>query len=121
MKQTWKTFTLTVKRQAIRDMKALVAKGTSVSRARKLIGDQKHLRVTPNTIYNWERALTGSTTQTRGLNAKPIVRSNGPIATINGTTKAHVTSVNLHVPGKGNITLDHDLLQNIAQLAGHVS
>ena len=119
MKRTWKrSFTLTVKRQAIKDMKALVARGTSVSRARKIVADQKHLRVTPNTIYNWERALTGKSTQTKGLQ---VIASSDITPTTNGNVTPHITSVNLHVPGKGNITLDHDLLQNIAQLAGHVS
>ena len=119
MKQTWKTFTLTVKRQAVKDMKALVAKGTSVSRARKLVGDMKHLRVTPNTIYNWERALTGRTTQSKGLRVTPSETS--IIIPTNGATKPHITSVNLHVPGKGNITLDHKLLTDISRLAGFTS
>ena len=119
MKQVWKTFTLTVKRQAVRDMKALVADGNTVSKARLIIG--KQLGVTSNTIYNWERALTGKTTQTKGLNTKSIVRSNGPIAHINGATKPHITSVSLHIPGKGNITLDHELLTNISRLAGFAS
>ena len=123
MKKTWKTFTLTVKRQAIRDMKALVAKGKSVSAARKTVGNQPHLKVTPNTIYNWERTLTGKSTQSDGLLRAPIVvRSNGNIAQpTNGTTRTHVTSIDLHVPGKGNITLDHELLNHIARLAGHTS
>ena len=117
MKQTWRTFALTVKRAAIRDMKALVAKGTSVSKARKLIADQRHLRVTPNTIYNWERKLTGKSTQSKGLQVTPEVHS---LSLTNGTVKTRITGVNLHVPGKGNITLDHETLQNIAQLAGHI-
>tara|TARA_Y100000310_G_scaffold341755_1_gene441951 strand:- start:434 stop:796 length:363 start_codon:yes stop_codon:yes gene_type:complete len=119
MKQTWKTFTLTVKRQAIRDMKALVAQGNSVSRARKLVADQKHLRVTPNTIYNWERALTGKSTQTKGLRVAPTTEVQS-IPLTNNIVKTRITGVNLHVPGKGSITLDHDTLQHIAQLAGHI-
>ena len=99
MKKTWRTFTLTVKRQAIKDMKALVAKGVSVSSARKRIGGLPHLKVTPNTIYNWERKLTGKTTQSDGLLRTPVV-----VQSTNGATKPHVTSVDLHVPGKGNIT-----------------
>ena len=122
MKKTWKTFTLTVKRQAIRDMKALVAKGKSVSKARKIIGDQKHLNVTPNTIYNWERQLTGKSTQSKGLNAVPVTRVQiSETLSGNGTPRPHITSVNLHVPGKGNITLDHELLTNISRLAGFIS
>ena len=119
MKKAWKTFTLTVKRQAIRDMKALVAKGRSVSAARKAIGQQKHLRVTPNTIYNWERLLTGRTTQSTGLAVTPKVNVSNNVID-NGLTTPRITSVNLHVPGKGNITLDHKLISQIAQLTGHV-
>ena len=115
MKQTWKTYTLTVKRQAIRDLKALVAKGISISRARKTIADSMKPRVTSSTIYNWERKLTGKSMQTKGL---PVASANNRS---NGSTKPHVTSVNLHVPGKGNVTLDNTLLQHIARLAGHTS
>ena len=116
MKQAWKTFTLTVKRQAIRDMKALVAKGKSVSKARQLVG--KTLDVTSSTIYNWERALTG-----KAIPSNALTTSNTTVVEVkrNGTTKPHITSVNLHVPGKGNITLDHELLANISRLAGFVS
>ena len=34
-------------------------------------------------------------------------------------SRVHITSVNLHVPGKGNITLDHELLNHISKLAGY--
>ena len=114
MKQTYKVFTLTQKRQAVRDMKALVAKGISVSRARKTIGDG--LNVTPNTIYNWERKLTGTATRSIGLKADNVKHTHN-----NGITRPHITSVNLHVPGKGNITLDNQLLTQISRLAGFTS
>ena len=117
MKKTWKVFTLTKKREAIKDIRDLIAKGNSVTRARLLVG--RTLGVTPNTIYNWERALTGRTTQSKGLRVTPSETS--IIIPTNGATKPHITSVNLHVPGKGNITLDHELLSNISRLAGFVS
>ena len=60
-----KNITLTQKRKAIKDVKSLVAKGNTVSKARLLVG--RTIGVTPNTIYNWERKLTGKTTQTKGL------------------------------------------------------
>ena len=106
-RNTYKVFTLTQKRQAIRDMKALVSKGDSVSSARKTVGNG--LDVTPNTIYNWERKLTGRST----ISLKSDVHSN------NGITRPHITSVNLHVPGKGDITLDNQLLNHISKLAGY--
>ena len=117
MKQTWKTYTLKTKRNAIKEMKQLVAQGQTVSKARLSIG--RKLDVTPNTIYNWERKLTGKTTQSKGLPTLSSTRNT--IVKANGITKPHITSVNLHVPGKGTITLDHDLLKNISQLAGFVS
>ena len=120
MKKAWKTFTQTVKRQAVRDMKALVAKGNTVSKARLTVG--RALGVTPNTIYNWERSLTGKVTRSNALTKSVTMRSNGPIVThLDGIIKPHITSVNLHVPGKGNITLDHELLSNISKLAGFIN
>ena len=121
MKRTWKEFTLTKKRTAIRDMKALVAEGNSVSRARLLVG--RLIGVTPNTIYNWERKLTGKSTKSKVMIA---TISTPKINTIvhkasNNVAKPHITGVNLHVPGKGNITLDHELLTNISRLAGFTS
>ena len=120
MKRTWKIFTDKVKRIAIKDVKTLVANGMSVSRARKQVGDQKHLRVTPSSIYNWERLLTGKSTQTKGLRVAPTTKVQPLPLTNNSILKTRITGVNLHVPGKGNITLDHDTLQHIAQLAGHI-
>ena len=37
----------------------------------------------------------------------------------NNTPKVHVTSVDLHVPGKGTVKLDHELLNHISKLAGY--
>jgi len=117
MKKTWKVFTLTQKRTAIRDMKALVAKGNSVSRARLLVG--RVLGVTPNTIYNWERKLTGKSTKSKVIT--PKIKTTVHKVSTNNIARAHITGVNLHVPGKGNITLDHELLTNISRLAGFTS
>ena len=117
-----KNITLTQKRKAIKDVKHLVAKGNTVSRARLLVG--RTLGVTANTVYNWERKFTGKTTRTKGLNAVNSVPTKTAIITRlsnNGTDKPRITSINLHIPGKGNITLDHNMLNKIAQLAGHVS
>jgi hypothetical protein len=118
MKRTWKSFTDKVKRIAIKDLRTLVANGMSVSRARKQVGDQKHLRVTPSSIYNWERQLTGKSTQTKGLRVAPTNKV--ALLPTNSIVKTRITGVQLYVPGKGNITLDHDTLQHIAQLAGHI-
>ena len=115
--KTRKVFTLTQKRQAIRDMRALVAKGNSVSRARLLVG--RTLEVSANTIYYWESKMYGKTTQSKVIT--PKIKTTVHKASTNNIAKAHITGVNLHVPGKGNITLDHELLTNISRLAGFTS
>ena len=125
MKKTWKVFTLTQKRTAIRDMKALVAKGNSVSRARLLIG--RVLGVTPNTIYNWERKLTGKSTKSKVMNRTMKTPNSVPrVSTIvhktsNNIAKPHITGVNLHIPGTGNVTLDNKTLKHISIIAGFTS
>ena len=113
MKGTSRMFTLTQKRQAIKDVRSLMAKGRSVTKARTVIGRQ--LEVTPSTLYNWQRALDGEVTTT---NTTTVTRSNGPIANL---PKAHITSVNLYIPGKGDVTLDHELLHSISRLAVHAN
>ena len=113
MKRTWKMFTVTKKRQAIKDVRTLVSKDISVSKARQTVG--KALGVTPNTLYTWERSLTGETTQDRTVRSTPVLMHN------NGNARPHITSVNLHIPGQGEITLDHELLTNISRLAGFTS
>ena len=107
-----KNITLTQKRKAIRDVKSLVAKGNTVSKARLLVG--RILDVVPATLYNWERKLTGKTTQTKGLAVTSKTTLNGT----NTVTKPRITGVNMHIPGKGDITLDHEMLVNISRLAG---
>ena len=108
--KTRKVFTLTQKRTAIKDMRSLVAKGNSVSKARILVA--RTLDVSPNTIYYWEKKLYGDIT--RKVGTMTVTRTNH-------IAKPHITGVNLHVPGKGNITLDHELLTNISRLAGFTS
>ena len=70
------------------------------------------LDVSPNTIYYWEKKLYGDIT--RKVGTVTVTRTNH-------IAKPHITGVNLHVPGKGNITLDHELLTNISRLAGFTS
>ena len=110
-----KNITLTQKRKAIRDVKSLVVKGNTVSKARLLVG--RTLDVTPATIYNWERKLTGKTTQTKGLAVTSRTILNGT----SNITRPRITSVSMHIPGKGDITLDSTLLNHISKLAGYTS
>ena len=115
--KTRKVFTLTQKRTAIKDMRSLVAKGNSVSKARQLVA--RTLNVSPNTIYYWENKLYGKTTRSRVIT--PKIKTTVHKVSTNNIARAHITGVNLHVPGKGNITLDHELLTNISRLAGFTS
>jgi len=111
MKRTWKTFTTPVKRKAVKDVASLVAKGKSLSAARKLVSRQTHLQVTPNTLYNWERQLI----PTREVK---LTTTHLPLG---GGDKTRITGMNFFIPGIGNITLDHSTLQHIAQLTKYTS
>ena len=102
---------------AATELRALVAKDKSASKARLLVSHK--IGVSPTTIYNWEKEIFGKIIQSKGspVSKKQIHRA----LSNNGITKPHITSVNLHVPGKGEITLDHELLSHISRLAGFVS
>jgi hypothetical protein len=41
------------------------------------------------------------------------------IHTADNVHQVHITSVDLHVPGKGIVKLDHQLLTHISKLAGY--
>jgi hypothetical protein len=101
-RKTRRTFTDAQKRGLVNEVTTLIAQGYNVTEARSKVA-LKH-RTTPISLARWSKNIT-----------KNIVR------TSNGTTMPRITSVNLHVPGKGNVTLDDTLLKHIAQLAGHVS
>ena len=102
-RKTRRTFTDAQKRGLVNEVTTLVAQGINITEARSKIA-LKH-KTTPVSLARWSKDITISTTTITGRT--------------NNTPKVHVTSVDLHVPGKGNITLNHELLNHISKLAGY--
>ena len=112
MKRTWKVLSDSVKREACKDVRLLMTKGHSVSKARAIVAQD--LDVRPNSLYNWGVKFnllpiqhSRTTTSTR---ATTLTNST------NGTSMPHIVSIGLNIPGKGHVTLDHTLLGQIAQI-----
>ena len=101
-----KTFTDAQKRGLVNEVIILLNQGVKLTQARLEVA-RKH-KTTPISLARWSKDIT-----TDIVNTQP--------KRTNGISKVHVTSVNLHVPGKGNITLDHELLNHISKLAGYTS
>ena len=102
-RKTRRTFTDAQKRGLVNEVTTLVAQGINITEARSKIA-LKH-KTTPVSLARWTKDMAISTTTITGRT--------------NNIPKVHVTSVDLHVPGKGNITLDHELLNHISKLAGY--
>jgi len=81
----------------------LVTRGHNLTEARSKVASIH--KTTPISLARWSKDIAISTTTITGRT--------------NNIPKVHVTSVDLHVPGKGNITLDHELLNHISKLAGY--
>jgi len=103
-RKTRRTFTDAQKRGLVNEVTTLITQGNNITEARSKIA-LKH-KTTPISLARWSKDIT-----TDVVNTQP--------KRTNGISKVHVTSVNLHVPGKGNITLDHELLNHISKLAGY--
>ena len=110
-RKTRRTFTDAQKRGLVNEVITLLNQGTTLTQARIQIA-LKH-KTTPISLARWSKDITNTI----------VAKSNGKMLRSfpNGTSpsRVHVTSVNLHVPGKGNITLDHELLNHISKLAGY--
>ena len=102
-RKTRRTFTDAQKRGLVNEVTTLVAQGINITEARSKIA-LKH-KTTPVSLARWSKDITISTTTITGR--------------INNIPKVHVTSVDLHVPGKGTVKLDHELLNHISKLAGY--
>ena len=100
--------TFTARRNAVERVNRLIEKGSTITNAVELVA--REIECHPTTIYNWvkKERVAGL-----GLETLPMPTNNG--------TRTRITSVNLHVPGKGDITLDHDMLTKISSLAGFTS
>ena len=103
-RKTRRTFTDAQKRGLVNEVITLITQGTNITEARSKVA-LKH-KTTPISLARWSKDITMSLV-------------NNQTKRINSTSKVHVTSVDLHVPGKGNITLNHELLNHISKLAGY--
>ena len=101
-RKTRRTFTDAQKRGLVNEVTTLITQGTNVTEARSKVA-LKH-KTTPISLARWSKDITMDITQPRRTN---------------GVSKVHVTSVDLHVPGKGIVKLDHELLTHISKLAGY--
>ena len=103
-RKTRKTFTDAQKRGLVNEVITLITQGSNVTEARSKIA-LKH-KTTPISLARWSKDISVN------LRIPQVKRTNG-------TSKVHVTSVDLHVPGNGTVKLDHELLSHISKLAGY--
>ena len=116
-RKTRKTFTDTQKRGLVNEVTRLVNEGTKIGTARIEIAFRH--ATTPISLARWSKDITNTTVpKSNGVIKQKMLKSfpNGI-----SPSRVHVTSVNLHIPGKGNITLDHELLRHISKLASYSS
>ena len=111
-RKTRRTFTDAQKRGLVNEVMTLVTRGHNLTEARNKIASMH--KTTPISLARWSKDIANNTI---------VTKSNGKILRSfpNGKepSRVHVTSVNLHIPGQGNITLDHELLNHISKLAGY--
>ena len=111
-RKTRRTFTDAQKRGLVNEVMTLVTRGHNLTTARSKIASMH--KTTPISLARWSKDIANNTI---------VTKSNGKILRSfpNGKepSRVHVTSVNLHIPGQGNITLDHELLNHISKLAGY--
>ena len=106
-RKTRKTFTDAQKRGLVNEVMNLVTQGLSVTKARIKIA-LKH-KTTPISLARWSKDMVNITTNNHNI------KVTGRITAV----KPHITSVDLHIPGTGNVTLDSEMLNHISKLAGY--
>ena len=111
-RKTRKTFTDAQKRGLVNEVITLVTQGSNLTEARSRIA-LKH-KTTPISLARWSKDI--SNTVVRKSNGKILTPYNKAVM---ATSRVHVTGVDLHVPGKGTIKLDTELLTHISKLAGY--
>ena len=124
-RKTRKTFTLTQKRGLVNKVITLLNKGAKLTHARQEVA--RNNNTTPISLARWSNDRTVMTTpKSNGKiatgNAMDSYRKLGNeqlIHTADNVHQVHVTGVDLHVPGKGIVKLDHKLLTHISKLAGY--
>ena len=119
-----KTFTDAQKRGLVNEVTTLITQGSNITAARSKVA-LKH-KTTPISLARWSKDITNTTvTRSNGKIVNPMTpyRKLGDeqlIHTADNVSMVHVTGVDLHVPGKGIIKLDHQLLTHISKLAGYI-
>ena len=108
-RKTRKTFTDAQKRGLVNEVMNLVTQGLGVTEARSKIA-LKH-KTTPISLARWSKDMVNTTTNNHNI------KVTGRITAV----KPHITSVDLHIPGTGNVTLDSEMLNHISKLAGYTS
>ena len=122
-RKTRRTFTLTQKRGLVNKVITLLNQGVKITKARLDVARQNG--TTPISLARWATNPTITTvTKSNGKVANPMnsYRKLGDkqlIHTADNVHQVHITSVDLHVPGKGIVKLDHQLLTHISKLAGY--
>ena len=107
-RKTRKTFTDAQKRGLVNEVMTLVSRGHNLTEARSKVASIH--KTTPISLARWSKDMIDTVTNNN-------IKVNGCIT----TTKPRITSVDLHIPGTGNVTLDSELLNHISKLAGYTS
>ena len=112
-----KTYTPTQKRNLVGKVITLVTKGVGITKARQRVARQYN--TTSVSLQRWSKNITNNIVRDRKIAKDLIPQDSHPLPLTNHTSKVHVTGVDLHVPGKGTVKLDTELLTHISKLAGY--
>ena len=108
-RKTRKAFTDAQKRGLVNEVITLVTQGLGLGQARKRVAT-KH-KTTPISLARWTKDMVNITTNNHSIKVTGRITAVEP----------HITSVDLHIPGKGNVTLDGKTLRHISVIAGYTS
>ena len=106
-RKTRQTFTDAQKRGLVNEVITLLNQGITLTQARIRVA-LKH-KTTPISLARWSKDITNTTVNNHSIKVV------GRITAV----KPHITSVDLHIPGTGNVTLDSEMLNHISKLAGY--
>ena len=121
-RKTRRTFTDAQKRGLVNEVITLLNQGIKLTYARIEVARKNN--TTPISLARWSKDKTIMATPKTNTIVNPMTpyRKLGDeqlIHTANNVSTVHVTGVDLHVPGKGIVKLDHQLLTHISKLAGY--
>ena len=104
-RKTRKTFTDAQKRGLVNEVITLIGQGLGTGVARARIA-AKH-GTTHGSLAKWTKDLANTTTNNHSIKVTGRITA----------TEPHITSIDLHIPGTGNITLDSKTLRYISTIA----